>query len=334
MPSTLNDAAAAPAALSAFLRGVERRGALFGELQCGDREVGDSALAAAMRAFRNHAAALPMADWSQRFWGLLVAAPPLRRDAATAQWPLDMQALVHLEALPRQALLLRLVAGLPETEAASVLGIAPSAYQEALAAACPRDANGQADALAWRTLGEAIQQQLRDLPPERLARLARLREAAITGTRIERSAVATTVVADTTTRMESGRRRWPWILLVLTICGLALAATWWWPQWRAARSFDGAPAPGAMRVDDGVEISSEALPAQPPAATFDANTALITHPDFDLVLDDQDEAIAREADFLAWYGATRHAVAEEEGATTQAGPAVPTDARETSDAQF
>jgi len=334
MPNTLNDAAAAPAALSAFLRGVERRGALFGELQCGDREVGDSALAAAMRAFRNHAAALPMADWSQRFWALLVAAPPLRRDAVTAQWPPDMQALVHLQALPRQTLLLRLVAGLPETDAASVLGIAPAAYQEALAAACPRDAEGQADALAWRTLGEAIQQQLRDLPPERLARLARLREAAITGARIERSAVATTVVADAATGKESGRRRWPWIVLVLGLCALALAATWWWPQWRASPSFGGAPAPGATRVDDDVEIRSEDLSAQPPAATFNANTALITHPDFDLVLDDQEEAIARDADFYAWYGATRQAVAEEDGVTTQADPAVPADAREMSDAQF
>ena len=334
MPSTLNDAAAAPAALSAFLRGVERRGALFGELQCGDREVGDSALAAAMRAFRNHAAALPMADWSQRFWALLVAAPPLRRDAATAQWPPDMQALVHLEPLPRQALLLRLVAGLPETEAARVLGIAPAAYQHALAIACPRNADGQADALAWRTLGQTMQQQLRDLPPERLARLARLREAAITGVRIERNAAAATRAADSPAAEESGRRRWPWIVAVLALCALALAATWWWPQWRASRLFDAAPAPGAMRVDDAVEIRSEDLPAQPPAATFDANTALVTHADFDLVLDDQDEAIARDADFYAWYGATRQAVAEEDGAATQADAVAPADARETSDAQF
>ena len=89
-----------------------------------------------------------------------------------------------------------------------------------------------------------------------------------------------------------------------------------------------------MRVDDAVQIRSEDLPAQPPAATFDANTALIIHPDFDLVLDDQDEAIAREADFLAWYGATRQAVVEEDRATTQADPAAPTDSRETSDAQL
>ena len=333
MPSTLNDAAAVPAALSAFLRGVERRGALFGELQSGDRDVGDSALAAAMRAFRNHAAALPMAEWSLRFWTLLVAAPPLRRDAATAQWSPDMQALVALESLPRQALLLRLVAGLPEADAAGVLGLTPVAYQQALAVACPRDVQGQADALAWRTLAEAIQQQLRDLPPERLARLARLREAAITGSRID-TVAAKTVAKAAPDQVRPSRRRWPWIVLVLALCALALAATWWWPHWQVSRRLDGAPAPGAMRVEDAVDIRSEALPAQPPAAMFDADTALVTHPDFDLVLDEQDEAIARDADFYAWYGAARQAVAEEDGTAAHAEPATPADGKETADAQF
>jgi hypothetical protein len=333
MPNTLNDAAAVPAALSAFLRGVERRGAVFGELQSGDREVGDGALAAAMRAFRNHAAALPMAEWSLRFWTLLVAAPPLRRDAATAQWSPDMQALAALESLPRQALLLRLVAGLAETDAAGVLGLTPAAYQQALAIACPRDVEGQADALAWRTLAEAIQQQLRDLPPERLARLARLREAAITGSRID-TAAAKTVAKAAPDQVRPSRWRWPWIVLVLALCALALAATWWWPHWQASHRLDGAPAPGAMRVEDAVDIRSEALPAQPPAATFDADMALVTHADFDLVLDEQEEAIARDADFYAWYGAARQAVAEDDGTVAHAEPAVPADGKETADAQF
>ena len=62
MSSHPQDTPAAPNALSAFLRGIERRGALFAELQCGDRDAGDAALAAAMRAFRNHAGEWPMAD--------------------------------------------------------------------------------------------------------------------------------------------------------------------------------------------------------------------------------------------------------------------------------
>lgn len=334
MPNTLNDAAAVPAALSAFLRGIERRGAVFAELQCGDRDVGESALAAAMRAFRNHAAAMPMADWSQRFWALLVAAPPLRRDAATAQWAPDMQVLAPLEPLPRQALLLRLVAGLAEGDAASVLGLSLADYQDALVAACPRAADGQADALAWRSLAEAIQLQLRDLPPERLARLARLREAAITGERIEPAAATATRAVDAPAPRSPGGRRWPWIVVVLATCALALAATWWWPQWRTSRLHGNGSEPTATRVDVDVDIKREALPAEAPAALFDANTALLTHPDFELLLDAQDETIARDADFLAWYGALQHAVSNDESPATQADPATPAYPRETSDAQF
>ncbi|MCA1714107.1 MAG: hypothetical protein LC715_02915, partial [Gammaproteobacteria bacterium] len=70
MPHTLIDAAAAPAALTAFLRGIERRGALFAQLQCGDAIAGDSALAAAMGAFRKAAEQTPVAGWPRRFWAL------------------------------------------------------------------------------------------------------------------------------------------------------------------------------------------------------------------------------------------------------------------------
>ena len=82
-----------PAALAAFLRGCERRGAVFAELQCGDTDRGDVALAAALRAFRGNAAALPMADWPVRFWSLLSAAPPLRTAAPDPRWPGALSAL-------------------------------------------------------------------------------------------------------------------------------------------------------------------------------------------------------------------------------------------------
>lgn len=301
MSSNVNDAASAPAALSAFLRGVERRGALFAELQCGDRDAGDDALAAAMRAFRNHAGPLPMAEWPRRFWTLLAATPQLRQSAPMAQWPAGVGMLAGLQPLPRQALLLRLAASLPEPEAAAVLGIAPEAHRQALASACPRDASGQPDASGWRTLAEAIQSLLRDLPPQRLARLARLREAALVGARLERPAPATPPATPAAARPRS--RRWPWVVLVLMFCAAALAATWWWPQRQAS---PGAVAPlqgGAQRLQDEVEIIREDLPVQPPAAKFDAATAVLTHPDFELILEPQDETIARDADFLAWYAA-------------------------------
>jgi len=332
MSSNLNDAASVPAALSAFLRGVERRGALFAELQCGDREAGEDALAAAMRAFRNHAGTLPMAEWPRRFWTLLAATPQLRRSAATPRWPAGVEALAGLQPFPRQALLLRLAASLPEEEAAAVLGIAPEVHQQALASACPRDASGQPDASAWRALAEAIQSLLRDLPPQRLAHLARLREAAILGTRLERPASAT--VSATPVDAQPRHRRWPWVVLVLMLCAAALAATWWWPQWQASHGADANPGGGVMRLQDSVEIIREDLPAQPPAAKFDAATALLTHPDFELMLEPQDEAVARDADFLAWYAAGANAPSD--APEEQAEEETPSKATgtETTDAQF
>lgn len=331
MHSPLNEAAAVPAALSAFLRGVERRGALFAELQCGDRDAGDTALAAALRAFRNHAGELGMAEWPRRFWSLLVSAPPLRQASALAHWPSGLESLAPLGSAARRALLLRLVAGLPEEEAGLVLGLDPAAYQQALTDACPRDASGQPDALAWRSLAEAIQQQLRDLPPERLARLARLREEAIAGTRHERPRVGTAPRKPTTA---STRRRWPWVVLVLGVCALALAATWWWPRWQGAPAADSVLEPGVQRLQDEVRIDSEELPEQAPAARFDATTALLTYPDFELVMDAQEEALARDADFHAWYMAGANAVGEEAVSTIESPVADSTGAAETSDAQF
>lgn len=154
-----------PAALAAFLRGCERRGAVFAELQCGDPDRGDVALAAALRAFRGNAAALPMADWPVRFWSLLAAAPPLRTAIPEARWPDALSALAAPAPLDRAALLLRLAGGLQEADAADALGLDGAAYRDALARACPRDALGHPDAAAWRAVAEAIQTQLRELPP-------------------------------------------------------------------------------------------------------------------------------------------------------------------------
>ncbi|MEO8366124.1 MAG: hypothetical protein ABI538_07945 [Pseudoxanthomonas sp.] len=323
-----------PAALSAFLRGVERRGALFAELQCGDRDAGDTALAAALRAFRNHAGELAMAEWPQRFWSLLVSAPPLRQASDLASWPPGLRALAPLGSAARRALLLRLVAGLPEEDAARVLGVETATYQQALADACPREADGQPDALAWRSLAEAIQQQLRDLPPERLARLARLREEAIAGTRHERPRTADAPAASKPkSSAVAARRRWPWVALVLGVCALALAATWWWPRWQGSPAADAVLEQGVQRLQNNGEISSEVLPAQAPEARFDATTGLLTHPDFELVMDAQEEALARDADFYAWYVAATSAAAEE-SPPAEAQTADKTDATETSDAQL
>jgi hypothetical protein len=55
-------------------------------------------------------------------------------------------------------------------------------------------------------------------------------------------------------------------------------------------------------------------PAAAPKATFDAETALLTHPDFELLADDGDDAAMRDPAFYAWLAA---------GAKTPAGEPSP-----------
>lgn len=310
MVSSPASSSPAPAALAAFLRGCERRGAVFAELQCGNADRGDVALAAALRAFRGKAAALPMADWPVRFWALLAATPQLRADGPAAQWPDAFAALARPATADRAALLLRLAGGLQEAEAADALGLDGAAYRDALARACPRDSLGHPDAGAWRALADAIQQHLRELPDDRLATLARLREDALAGTRlppVEAKAPAP-VVARTP-------RRWPWILSALVLLAALAAGLWWW---RGAGLSTSSALPQAIPTDeDGVsplppdpEITSIALPADntPLPAPAEA-VAPASHPDFQLLTDADDEARAREADFLAWYAAGAGATA-------------------------
>ena len=120
---SLSVAGQLPAALSAFLRGAERRAFVFLWLQGGDAAAAERALAAAIRAFPGPAAAMPMAEWPLRFWKLLAALPV---QAGAGSWPPGSEALATMPASARQALLLRQVAGLDEVEAATVMGVEPA----------------------------------------------------------------------------------------------------------------------------------------------------------------------------------------------------------------
>ncbi|WP_149195237.1 sigma-70 region 4 domain-containing protein [Luteimonas suaedae] len=283
---TVNDAAAASAALTAFLRGVERRAAVFAQLQIGDAEAGDTALSAAMGAFRDVAVRVPFGDWPRRFWALLLSAGPMHEPPPAPAWPPQFHDLAQAGYGPRAALLLRLVANVSEADAAAVLGVTRATYRLALQRALPRDADGRADAEAWRALGEASQQAVRQLPPTRLAELARLREAALQG----RVHVPHAAQAHDD---RSVRARAPWVwpatvaVVVLTLA--ALAATVEWPLSSPNRN-------GDLR-----EILAEPLPpARAPAATYDADAALLTHPDFELLASDGGDAAMRDPAFHAW----------------------------------
>ncbi|MEL4890686.1 hypothetical protein PQU63_07175 [Xanthomonas protegens] len=282
-----SDGVAAPPALAAFLRGIERRAAVLADLQSGRPERGMPALAAAMRAFRSHAAALPMADWPLRFWKLLAAVPTLRQaDAADGAWPAPLAHLRSLQPADRLALLLRIVAGLDEPLAAQVLQLTTEDYQQALARACPRDAGGRPDAAGWRALADAAQQCLRDLPPARLQALAQLRDAAIAGSTASPAPAKAQAPAAAAAAARPRRRgarsalRTRLAGAVIAVVVLALVGTLFWDRlpWhrsRAAAAAGGSDASLALGDTGPVQVevlppesdtaSAPPLPADPPA---------------------------------------------------------------------
>ncbi|MCD9027334.1 hypothetical protein LDO26_03780 [Luteimonas sp. BDR2-5] len=281
-------------AASAFLRGVERRAALFAQWQCGDIETGDAALANAMADFAGIAPRTAFSEWPRRFWSLLLAAPLLRAPAPLAHGDDGLAALEGLSGGPRVTLLLRLVAGLSEHDAATVLGVSRATYRLGLRRALPHQADGAPDAQAWRALADSVQQAVRELPADRLARLAAMREAAMQGTvpALRRFPVARPQAAtpgastsDVAPPVASPppRPRWLWPALgaVVLATGAALAATWW------------TSGPGGDAGDAGIRVEALGAPADP-QARYDADIALLTERDFELLLE------SRAADDAAW----------------------------------
>ncbi|MCC4597559.1 hypothetical protein NRY95_03375 [Xanthomonas campestris pv. phormiicola] len=288
-----SDGTAAPPALAAFLRGIERRAAVLAELQSGSVERGAPALAAAMRAFRSHAASLPMADWPLHFWKLLAAVPSLRQGATAAGsgWPAPLAHLGELGAADRLALLLRIVAGLDEPTAAQVLNQSIQDYQQALARACPRDAGGRPDAAGWRALAEAAQQHLRELPLQRLQALAQLRDAAIAGAAPTPAATPVAPAAVRPRRRGLTRSRLAAAVIVLVV--LALLGTLWWGRTSSRPAAAGTGS--SLALGDTGPVQVEELPAESDASTAPPVPAAPPAP--------LPEPAVYDLDFFAWYAA-------------------------------
>lgn len=328
----LSGASGLPAALSAFLRGVERRAYVFLWLQDGNAAGAERALAAAIRAFPGPAAAMPMAEWPARFWRLLAALPA---QAGGGVWPDGLETLATLPWPARRALLLRQVAGLDEAAAAAALGMDGSAYEALLAQACPRAPDGAPDAAGWRAQAEAIQQAGRGLATPQLLRLAQLREAALAARPVvpaapaweapDRSAAA---AGDSRPdrRGAAGGRGWSaWRLAALAALLLlgAVAAAWWLSS-RPAAVAPAAVAPAQeedFRVHDNDPVAVEPLPdAGPAAAATGWPSALAEAPAIDPVVAD--------LALLSWYaaGAPASRIEHEGKAAGTAAPASPASA--------
>jgi len=260
--------------VAAFLRGIERRGAVLAELQCGDPQAGDAALAAAMRAFRAVGPAEAMARWPIRFWNLLLATPQLRnprggpRDEEGAEW------LDGLAPGPRAAILLRLAAGLDEGDAAHALSIGRPVYRRALRHALPRREDGRADPAAWLRLRAHVHRRIKTLPADRIAGLARLREEALAGR-------DPGVRAGPPPRQAVPRRA---LAVAAAACFAAFIGTFAWAWWDARNG----------------DLDVARLPAEAAAERYDAATGVLTHPDFEMLADPEGMALAADLAFLSW----------------------------------
>lgn len=295
----------AAGALSAFLRGVERRALVVAELQCGDPTMAEQALVAVMRAFAGIASDVPMAQWPDRFWILLAHRHPIRVPADGGQWAPGLAHLQQLAPPARLALLLRVGGGLDEAAAAQILDLPVADYQHALAEACPRDAQGHPDAAAWRALAEQVQQRLRELPASRLQQLHQPAVAASAGHAPAAASWRAPAAADDARRRTPARRSrnrrpvWRGLLILLVTTGVLLGGAAWWKHRPAALPPEASVPDGAVSTGDPVAVEplpADDLPVAAPADPVHAatDTAMLADPDL---------MLARDADLYAWFAA-------------------------------
>ncbi len=177
--NTLDSVTGAATAITGFLRGVERRAALLAELQCGDVAHGDQALTSVIETFIPLARQAAEADWPRLFWAALLESPALASEPLAPFWRDDFAPLARLEFGPRAVLLIRLVAQLDDVQAAEVFGVDADSYRQALQRALPQRADGTPDGEIWLQLRAEARYTLEDMGPDRLAAIARAREAAV-----------------------------------------------------------------------------------------------------------------------------------------------------------
>jgi hypothetical protein len=273
VPSAPLPASATPLpspALSAFLRGIERRAFVFAQVQCGQDGAAQAALGRAMRAFRNDSAITPLSAWPAAFWTRLLAQEELSGGQS------DIPELTALSSGPRAALLLRMVGGLDFAHAASVMGVSEPTYRFALQRALQQLGDAGISYAVLGALRERLHRQVKTLPDDRIDALAELRAGVLAGA----------PAPSATPSRQPPRRRWllPLLWLCLVLLALAFIATYL-PVTRSL-------APGAV----------EGLPAESvaPSLPTDDESELVTHPDFAQLAAPDDEALARELALLSW----------------------------------
>lgn len=265
-----------PAAVAAFLRGLDKRAQLFASVQAGDATRGARALAVVARVFASEASQWPLAQWPRQYWRLLLATPSLRHAAPPSPYPL-LPGIARLPPEPRAAVLLHLVAGLTDEAAAPALGVSVPAYQAMIRDSLPRNDLGQPDVDVWRAWQATVQRELAraSQPPPRAT------QGAQTASCVSPAAIAATGVP------AAHGVRWLW--LAVAACTLAFVA-----------AFFIHPAGREVIHQWFTTIKHDPLPAAAaPKARFDARDPAL-HPDRELLASPQEAWFAERLALLAW----------------------------------
>jgi len=260
MSQTSSSATSAPA-VAAFLRGVDRRARLLALVQTGDAAAAQGALAVTAKVFASEAGQWPIAQWPMQYWRLLLSVPAMGQRRGDGDRIVVLPEIARLTPSLRAAVLLHLVAGLEDTDAAAALGLDIGPYQQRIRGALPHNLQGDPDLEVWRGWRAAAQRAL-ERQPEAV-------EAVQSPPQPTRTVVAETASGrsrsvprerDAVTPPGLHRRaRWPWLLAV-ALTGLAALIAW------ALLHPHGRALVDAWRG----RVHSEVLPpAAPPRSRFD-----------------------------------------------------------------
>ncbi len=178
-PNTLDAVTGTTTALTGFLRGIERRAAIFAELQCGEAAHGDQTLQSIFSAFVAIARGTPQVEWPRLFWTNFLESPALASEPLAPFWEGDFAPLARLDFAARAVVLARLVADLDDQQASLIFGVSQDSYRQALQRALPQRPDGTPDGEAWLALRSEARYALEELSPERSAAVARMREAIV-----------------------------------------------------------------------------------------------------------------------------------------------------------
>lgn len=277
-----------PAALTAFLRGIEPRARVLVRAQAGPSLDDERLLAEVRDEFGERAPRLPLAEWPLRYWGLLLA----RQELAQPSGPTPAHPLYRLSHTRRLALLLRLVVGLEPAGAARVLALSETAYR-----ALWTDAE---DKLAELGVGPAVLTRWH----EGFQQEVRAGGGDATGSPPPASAVSRPPSASAAGPARRAPRRWPtalqWGLGAMALLLLAaFAATFVWTPAEFAASRAGA----GMPAIDGAPASLDADPAS--GEERDLAADLVVDPDFALLAAPVGEPWREGVGFLAWVSSER-----------------------------